>query len=275
MTSMDSQNILTDKAALARNRRDASEDGMFLHRIAIDEIHDRSSMVNRRFSNPAIVGGFPDTWGNLLAGAKLIPDTETLDLKTAAHDLVIHALALHWANDPVGQLIQCRHALKPDGLFLAASFGGQTLHELRACLAEAEASVVGGLTPRVAPMAELRDLGALLQRADLALPVADAMPLTVKYDDAWHLMRDLRAMGETNALARRLRRPTRRAVLEKTAQLYKTHFATADDRITATFELIFLTGWAPAENQPKALRPGSAKIRLAEALGTDETPLND
>jgi hypothetical protein len=158
---------------------------------------------------------------------------------------------------------------------LSASLGGQTLHELRACLGQAEVEITGGLSPRIAPMGELRDMGGLLQRAGLALPVADAQPLRVEYRDAWALMRDLRAMGEANALAQRLRRPTRRAVLERAADLYREHFATDEGRILATFELIFLTGWAPDETQPKPLRPGSAQQRLADALGTQETKLRD
>ncbi|MGB3244875.1 MAG: SAM-dependent methyltransferase, partial [Sulfitobacter sp.] len=169
--------------------------------------------------------------------------------------------------------IQCRRALRADGLFLAVSFGGQTLHELRACLAEAEAAVTGGLSPRVAPMGELRDMGGLLQRAGFALPVADALTLKVEYADAWHLMRELRSMGENNALQMRLRKPTARAVLEQTATLYRDNFSSDTGRITATFELICLTGWAPDDSQPKPLRPGSAQHRLAEALGTDETKL--
>jgi hypothetical protein len=182
-------------------------------------------------------------------------------------------MSMHWANDPIGQIVQSRHALKPDGLFLGAMFGGQTLHELRSVLAEAESRVTGGLSPRVAPMAEIRDLGALLQRSGMALPVADAMPLNVTYEDAWALMRDLRAMGEANALSQRLRKPTRRAVFAEATKLYAEHFSDADGRIRATFEVIFLTGWAPDESQQKPLRPGSATARLADALGAKELNL--
>jgi hypothetical protein len=173
----------------------------------------------------------------------------------------------------VGQLVQCRRALQPDGLFMGLMFGGQTLHELRACLAEAEAEVTGGLSPRVLPMGEIRDLGALLQRAGFALPVADSFTKTVLYRDAFHLMADLRAMGEGNALMARLRRPTRRAVLARAAALYQDRFAGADGRIPATFEIIALTGWAPHDSQQKPLRPGSATARLAEALHAAERPL--
>jgi SAM-dependent methyltransferase len=266
---------MTDLTALGRRRARATAEGLFLHVAAADEVEDRLSVVNKPFTKPAVISGFADPWqARLTNGAWVAPD-ETLAISAAAHDLVIHAMALHWANDPVGQLIQCRRALKADGLFLAVSLGGQTLHELRACLAQAETAVTGGLSPRVAPMADLRDQGALLQRAGFALPVADATTLSVEYDDAWHLMRDLRAMGETNALSARLRRPTRRAVFDRAADLYRTHFATPTGRVAATFELVFLTGWAPDESQPKPLRPGSAQHRLAEALGTAETKLRD
>ena len=186
---------------------------------------------------------------------------------------MIHALCLHWANDPVGQLVQCRRALRPDGLFLGVLFGGQTLAELRACLAESEVSVTGGLSPRVLPMAEIRDLGGLLQRAGFALPVADSATRTVTYADAGRLMTDLRAMGEANALEGRLRRPTRRGVFAQAAMRYAAGFPAPEGRIRATFEMIFLTGWAPDDSQPKPLRPGSAARRLADALGSAEQPL--
>ena len=248
---------------------------MFLQQAAADEIEDRLSVVNKSFTAPVIVSAFPQVWGALLPEAKLVPEGEVLALTPGAHDLVIHAMGLHWANDPVGQLIQCRRALRPDGLLQVVAFGGQTLHELRACLGQAEAEITGGLSPRVAPMAELRDLGGLLQRAGLALPVADSQPLTVEYADAWALMRDLRSMGEANALSGRLRRPTRRAVLSRAAELYAAHFTAPSGRVTATFDLIFLAGWAPDDSQPKPLRPGSAQQRLADALNSREEPLPD
>ena len=266
---------LTDISALHRNRQRASDDGLFLHRAAIDEIQDRLSLINRSFTKPAVITGFPDLWQESFPDSVVVADTDTLTLEQAAHDLVIHGLALHWSNDPVGQMIQARRAMEPDGLFLSVSFGGQTLHELRACIGQAEAQVTGGLSPRIAPMAELRDIGGLLQRAGLALPVADTVTLRTEYKDIWHLMRDLRAMGETNAMTSRLRRPTRRAVFEMAAQLYQNNFATDNGRIIATFELSFLAGWAPADSQPKPLRPGSAQQRLADALATEEKPLSD
>lgn len=269
---------LTDRAALTRNRTRALKGdapALFLQEAAIEEVQHRLQMVNRTFTDCAVVTGFPALWQVAFPEARAVSDDEVLDLEVGAYDLVIHAMALHWANDPVGQLIQCRRALRPDGFFLGVGFGGQTLAELRAALAEAEVAVAGGLSPRVVPMAEIRDLGALLQRAGLALPVADNLALDVSYQTAFHLMRDLRAMGEANALQARLRHPTKPAVLRRAAEIYQDHHADGDGRIHATYELVFLTGWAPDDSQPQPLRPGSATQRLAEALGTQETKLPD
>ncbi len=266
---------MTDRTRLARNRARARTDAMFLQEAAADEIKDRLTEVNRRFTNPAVVTGFPHVWAEFFPTARIVPDDDVLDLTPGAHDLVIHGLSLHWANDPVGQLVQARHALRPDGLFLAVLFGGLTLTELRAALAEAEAALTGGLSPRILPMGEIRDLGGLLQRAGFALPVADSATRTVTYADAMALMRDLRAMGEGNALDQRQNRPVSRRLFQTAAQLYSDHFAMPDGRIPATFETVFLTGWAPHDSQQKPLRPGSAAARLADALGTDETPLPD
>ncbi len=279
---------LTDTAALARNRAraarlgdkaapsaaDAATDADFLTREAIDDIKERLNLVNRRFTTPAIVTARPEAWGRVFPDARIVPDAEILDLTPGAHDLVIHALTLHWANDPVGQLVQARHALKPDGLFLGVLMGGQTLNELRSALAQAESELTGGLSARVLPMGEIRDLGALLQRAGFALPVADSHTLTARYPTALHLMHDLRAMGEANAMAGRNRAPLRRDVLQRAIDIYRTHFADGDG-VRATYEMISLTGWAPSPDQPQPLRPGSASARLAEALGTDEHPLGD
>lgn len=262
--------ILTDTVALSRNRV-RLRDTFLRDRVAAD-LHERLQEVNKTFTTPLIVTPTPDIWTGILPHAAVIADAETLPVKEATHDLLIHDLSLHWANDLVGQLVQSRRALVPDGLFIGTLFGGQTLHELRTCLAEAESRVTGGLSPRIAPMGEIRDLGGLLHRAGFALPVADSDTIRVTYADAFALMRDLRAMGEGNALANRLRQPTRRAVFDRAADLYATHFA-VDGRITATFEVVTLTGWAPADSQPQPLRPGSATARLADALGTAETPL--
>ena len=248
---------------------------MFLHDLAREELHDRLAMVNRTFTDPAIVTGFPSVWGNMLPCARVVADDPVLDLTEGAHDLVIHAMALHWADDPVGQLVQARRALRPDGLFLAVLFGGQTLAELRAALAQAESETRGGLSPRIAPMAEIRDLGAALQRAGFALPVADSVRQTVAYRDLNTLFADLRAMGERSALAARPRHFAPRALFDHARQIYGQAFATPDGAYSASFELIFLSGWAPAVDQPKPLRPGSATTRLADVLGTGEVALPD
>lgn len=265
--------LLIDRRALALHRRRARDGDLFLQQAARDDVQDRLRMVNKSFTSPAIVTAFPDIWAGTLPGARIVPDDDTLTLEPGAHDLVIHAMALHWANDPVGQLIQCRRALRPDGLFIGICLGGQTLSDLRACLSEAEIAESGGLSPRVLPMAEIRDLGALLQRAGFAMPVADSAALTAEYRDMFHLMHDLRAMGEANAMTDRLRRPTRRAVFVRAAALYDNRIRKDAATVPARFELISLTGWAPDTSQPTPLRPGSAQARLADALGAAETKL--
>ncbi|MCV2882073.1 methyltransferase domain-containing protein [Actibacterium sp. XHP0104] len=269
---------LTDRAALARFRARAqrrAEPALFLHQDAADEIKERLTEVNRTFTAPAVVSGFPQVWADLIPGAVHVADDDILALEPGAHDLVIHAMGLHWANDPVGQLVQCRRALRPDGLFLGVLFGGHTLHELRAALAQAESTLTGGLSPRVAPMGEIRDLGALLQRAGFALPVADGAPRMVTYRSVLHLIDDLRAMGEVNALHNRHRATPPRALFAEMARIYHEAYSQPDGRIPATFETIFLTGWAPDDSQQKPLRPGSAKVRLADALNTNEITLPD
>ncbi|MEQ5869215.1 SAM-dependent methyltransferase [Sagittula sp. NFXS13] len=272
---MDKPPRLTDPEALRRNRRRARADALFLHDLALDEAEDRLAMVNKTFKNIAIISPFPKLWRARFPDAICVPDTEVLDLTPGAHDLVIHGVCLHWADDPVGQLVQMRHALQPDGMALVVTLGGQTLHELRAALAQAETEVTGGLSPRVLPMADIRDLGALMQRAGLALPVADSAPLRTSYATPLHLMHELRAMGEANALDSRLRHPTRRSVLLRAAQIYAESFPAENGRVAATFEMITLAGWAPDASQPQPLRPGTATHRLAQALGTDETKLKD
>jgi len=264
---------LVDPTRLARSRARARLGAAgFLHDEAKAELQERLIDVNRRFTAPAVVTAFPDAWADLVPGARIVAPDDTLDLDGGAHDLVVHAMALHWADDPVGQIVQCRRALQPDGLFLSVAFGGETLTELRQSLAQAETETLGGLSPRVAPMAEIRDMGGLLQRAGLALPVADRLTKTVTYGDAFALMADLREMGETNALNDRHRAPATRRLFQRMAEIYAARFPAEDDpgRIRATFEMIFLSGWAPHDDQPKPLRPGSAKARLADALGTSE-----
>lgn len=262
--------ILTDRAALLRQRDRAVRCGHadVLHRIAADETHHRLSEINRSFMRPAVVTGFPDFWSAQLPQARILRDDPVLDLQTGEHDLVIHAMALHWADDPVGQIVQCRRALSDDGLFIGICLGGQTLAGARAALAQAEAEVTGGLSPRILPMGEIRDMGGLLARAGLALPVADLVSQRASYRDLIHLARDLRAMGEGNAMAARLRRPTRRDLFARASAIMAAHHPDPDDpaRISVSFDLVFLTGWAPADSQPKPLRPGSASVRLADAL---------
>ena len=248
---------------------------LFLQHDVVAQVQERLSEVNRTFTDVAVVTAEPALWQAELPAARIVADGPVLDLVPGSADLVIHALCLHWADDPVGQIVQCARALRPDGLFLAALFGGRTLHELRACLAEAEVAETGGLSPRVLPMGEIRDLGGLVQRAGLALPVADSDLRRVTYRDALHLMADLRSMGETSALHARQRRFTRRSVIAGAAARYAKGFVQPDGRVPATFEIIYLTGWAPHQDQQKPLRPGSAAIRLADALQSRESPLPD
>lgn len=269
---MPQPSALFDSEALARHRARAMRGQFagFLHDEAIYEVQERLIDVNRAFTSPAIVTGFGELWGRAFPNAAVVPDTETLDLQPGAHDLIVHAMGLHWANDPVGQLVQCRRGLKHDGLLIVAMLGGQTLVELRAALAEAEVAVSGGLAPRIAPMGEIRDLGGLLQRAGLALPVADSSKRTVSYASPLAILHDLRAMGETNALASREKKTPPRNLFPEMARIYTESYPSGPDRVACTFELIFLTGWAPSETQQKPLRPGSAKSRLADFLGTTE-----
>lgn len=266
---------LTDTNALRLHRARARTDRLFLQESAADEIKDRLAMVNRGFKDTAIVTPFPDIWRDVLPDAHIVPDDETLALETKSFDLVVHSLSLHWANDPVGQLIQCRRSLKPDGLMICATLGGQTLEELRSAISEAEIAATGGLSPRVVPMGEIRDLGALLQRAGFALPVADSISLRTEYRDALHLMHDLRHMGETNALSQRQRSYGGKDIFLRTAEIYRENFTSGSGRIRATYDIVFLTGWAPDDTQPQPLRPGSAKQRLADALKVPEVPLRD
>jgi SAM-dependent methyltransferase len=213
--------------------------------------------------------------GDAQSGAPLAvaADEEALPFRDASLDLVVSALALQFVNDLPGTLIQIRRALKPDGLLLAALAGGETLTELRQAFAAAEAEIEGGISPRVIPFPDVREMGALLQRAGFALPVTDVDRVTARYVSPTSLMRDLRRMGATNALRERSRRPLKRATLRRMIEFYAERFADRDGRIRATFEIIWLSGWAPHESQQKPLAPGSARRRLADALGTKETRL--
>ena len=270
--------LLFDRALLLRRERRAAELGpaTFLFERVLDDMEERLSAVMRDFADiadiwtptealqlrlysrlrrPIMRNSEPSLWIN-----------ETLPLASASLDLAVSALAFQFVNDLPGVLAQIRRALKPDGLLLAAMIGGDTLTELRQSFAAAEAECEGGVSPRVAPFADLRDVGALLQRAGLALPVTDVDRVVVRYDNAFALMQDLRRMGATNILFERRRAPTRRATLLKMAQIYAERFADADGRIRATFDIIWLSAWAPHESQPKPLRPGSGKVSLEEAV---------
>ena len=205
----------------------------------------------------------------------LVGDEEFLPFGGGSFDLIMSCLDLHWVNDLPGALLQIRHALKPDGLFIAVMFGLGTLDELRDCLIEAEAETRGGASPRVSPFADARDGAALLQRAGFALPVADIETLNVTYPDALALMHDLGGMGESNAAQARSERFAGRELFGRTAALYAQRHAAGDGRIPARFRLLFLTGWAPHESQQHALRPGSARQRLAQALDTIEHRAGD
>ncbi len=200
----------------------------------------------------------------------LAADEEALPFAGETFDLIISNLSLHWVNDLPGALAQIRRALKPDGLFLASMLGGETLGELRRALAEAEIAEEDGLSPRISPMAEVRDLGGLLLRAGFALPVADTDTLTVMYEEPMKLMADLHAMGETNAAMKSRKGFTRRGTLMAAVARYAELFADDGGRVPATFQIITLTGWAPDPSQQQPLKPGSAEARLADALGTEE-----
>lgn len=204
------------------------------------------------------------------AGADLVGDLEALPFAAGSLDLAVSLLALHGVNDLPGAFVQIKRALKPDGLFMGCLLGGRSLQELRQALLEAESETTGGVSPRVAPFADLRDLGSLLQRAGFALPVVDSEVVTVRYRDAFGLFRDLKAMGWANALVARRKAPLRRDTLLRAAALYAERFADPDGRLPATFEFVWVSGWAPHESQQKPLRPGSAKARLADALGVRE-----
>ncbi|RTL53750.1 MAG: methyltransferase domain-containing protein [Bradyrhizobiaceae bacterium] len=265
-----------DRALLARRQRRARSLGaetFLLDRVAGD-LADRLGAVLRTFSHGADIGPPGDAVARAVAPLASniahvdLPedDTEALPLAPASFDLVVSALALQFVNDLPGTLAQIRRALKPDGLFLAALAGGDTLTELRQSFAAAESEIEGGLSPRVLPMIEVRDAGALLQRAGFALPVTDVDRIVVRYADVFALMRDLRRMGATNILHQRRRAPLRRATLFRMAQIYAQRFADDDGRIRATFDIVWMSGWAPHDSQQKPLKPGSGKISLEEAV---------
>lgn len=276
MTMNDNPPRLFDRALQGERHRRATRLGpatFLLDRVA-EDMAERLHAVLREFSNGVDLGTPDDQVRNaidasvrqLAAVALPTSDNEPLPLAPQSIDLAVSALALHFVNDLPGVLAQVRRALKPDGLLLAAMIGGDTLTELRQSFAAAEAEVEGGVSPRVAPFADLRDIGALLQRAGFALPVTDVDRIVVRYDNAFALMHDLRRMGATNILTERRRTPSRRATLLKMAHIYAERFADLDGRIRATFDIIWLSGWAPHESQQKPLQPGSAKMSLEAAV---------
>ncbi|MDP1584049.1 MAG: methyltransferase domain-containing protein [Bradyrhizobium sp.] len=274
--------LLFDRALLRARQSRASALGaatFLLDRVA-EDMAERLQAVLREFKAAADIGAAGDQLRNALAGrvGQLTPvalpdlESEPLALAPDTLDLAVSALALQFVNDLPGVLAQIRRALKPDGLLLAAMIGGDTLTELRQSFAAAEAECEGGVSPRVAPFADLREIGALLQRVGFALPVTDVDRVVVRYDSAFALMADLRRMAATNILVERRRTPTRRATLLRMAQLYGERFADPDGRIRATFDVIWLSGWAPHASQQQPLKPGSAKASLAEAVRGKHLP---
>ena len=268
--------VLFDRALLRARQARARRQGaatFLLDRVA-EEMDERLHAVLRTFTEAVDIATPGDGLRAAIAGRVGtlthvdVPDAERdgLNLSPESLDLVVSALALHFVNDLPGVMAQVRRALKPDGLLMAAMLGGDTLTELRQSFAAAEAELDGGISPRVAPFADLRDVGALLQRAGFALPVTDVDRIVVRYDSAFALMQDLRKMGATNILVERRRTPTRRATLLRVAEIYAERFADADGRIRATFEVIWLSGWAPHASQQQPLKPGSAKASLADAV---------
>jgi SAM-dependent methyltransferase len=287
--TFDPRRVRLHRARAARSAHDAA----FLREAVADDLAERLMAVNRRFERVLVIGGAREfraavaaqpalqekidfiaaaDWHADEAGAAAI-DPERLPFAAESFDLVVSILALHWVNDLPGVLIQIRRTLKPDGLFVGALFGGKTLTELREALIAAESEIRGGAALRVAPFADALDLAGLLQRAGFALPVADRDATTVRYGDPLHLLRDLRAMGETNALAD-APPPLTRAILFRALDLYAQRFG-VDGRIPATFEIVTATGWSPHESQQKPLKPGSAQMRLADALGVEEHKSDD
>lgn len=279
------------RRALRAARRPKARDGGFLLDVACRDLGERLSAVERTFD--AAVDASDDDGrtaqtvmdsgkvqmisrlvsGNAFADARfptVLASSDRLPLAEQSLGLVTSLLALQWVNDLPGTLIQFRRALKPDGLFIGASIGGNTLHELRDVLAQEEEEATGGTSPRVAPFVDVRDFGSLLQRAGFALPVTDVDTYTVRYGNLFVLMADLRAMGATNTLVQRSRRPWTRQRAVRAAQIYAQKYADEDGRIRATFQIVSFSGWAPSESQQKPLRPGSAKARLADALDTQE-----
>lgn len=293
MNSMPTADRGLVRIRLARAIRRGNRDALFLRRIAIDDLIDRLTMVRREFETGVDLSGWTSDLTDRLrsegmakrvhrlapfvadARPAAIIDDEVPPLRSESVDLVLSVLALQFTNDLPGVLAQIRRVLKPDGLFMAALIGGDTLHELRACLTDAEAELSAGLSPRVTPSAEIKSLGALLQRAGFALPVADQERLTIRYADLKALIGDLRAMAATNFLSARNRAIPVRSLFSRASEMYAERYADPDGRIRATFDIIWLSGWAPHASQQRPLKPGAAKERLADALGTEEVRMRE
>jgi SAM-dependent methyltransferase len=271
-----------------RRARAGFREAAFLHHRAAVDLAERLEAIPRRFEHVLALGGeglvsheiaqrpeLAGRVGEVIEVSLADVDPEHLPFAAGAFDLIVAPLALHWVNDLPGALVQLRLALKPDGLLLASLFGGETLNELRLSLLEAESELTGGAAMRVAPFADLQDIAGLLQRAGFALPAADRDVVTVRYAEPMRLLADLRAMGETAALAARSPRTLSRRILTRAFDIYHARFADTEGRIRATFEILTATGWAPHESQQKPLKPGSAKTRLADALGTKERSAGD
>ncbi|GHF10543.1 SAM-dependent methyltransferase [Kordiimonas sediminis] len=284
---MNTKAELFDRSLLAARRRrgqSMDHDGDFLCRHIADGLLERLDEINRDFTLALDHGGNFTPFAQLPDGctptvqspvrpdADIQEDEEFLPVEQGSFDLVLSNLVMHSINDLPGTLIQINRALKPDGLFLGSLFGGETLTELRQSFLQAEAKITGGAAPRVAPFGDIRDLGALLQRAGFALPVADSERLTVTYDHPVKLLHDLRAMGETNILFDRSRKPLRRDVLMAAFDHYIKKYAQPDGRIFATFDIVYLTGWHPHESQQKPLKPGTGKVSLGDALSGKISP---
>jgi SAM-dependent methyltransferase len=271
-----------------RRARAAFRETAFLHQRATADLAERLEAIPRGFDRVLALGGeglvsaeiaarpeLAARVGNVIEISLADVDPEHLPFASGAFDLIVAPLALTWVNDLPGALVQLRLALKPDGLLLASLFGGETLNELRLSLLEAESELTGGAAMRVAPFADLADIAGLLQRAGFALPAADRDVVTVRYGEPMRLLADLRAMGETAALAERPPRTLSRRILARAFDLYRARFADADGRVRAAFEILTATGWSPHESQQKPLKPGSAKTRLADVLGTKERSAGD
>lgn len=284
---MTDETTIFDRSLLARNRARALKNFSnhdFLFRWSRNALTERLDDINRTFETAVQIGArsaieehpkVTDLFTMDLSGGDVVASEEFLPFQTSSLDLVISTLNLHSVNDLPGALVQIRRALKPDGLFLSCMLGGETLHELRAVMQRVEMEMFGGASPRVAPFADKPQMGDLLQRAGFALPVVDSDIVSVMYENAFKLFHDLRGMGESNALAARNKRYVGRDFFMRVAQMYQEMFAEADGRIPASFEVIFLAGWAPHRSQQKPLRPGSAEHSLAEALGGDEVTLGE